>query len=257
MREIQSLRNDKLLNYFPMVLGIISGFSVFYFLYFFGAYGIQKGISYSGHSHFFRSSCFGLLTFGYLTVFEMLIKPKITITSIRDKVLWYISLVILGSQFIFILFNYFWNWQEWNVEAYLLIVKEFPLMMVMPFTFYLIVERFVGGKKEKTNYIVFKSENNKDQLKIKIEDFLYVNSSGNYITVCYATNNTVKEHLIRKTLKFLEKELVVFSKIKRCHRSYLINTSNIQTIKEIKGKVFAEMKGVRVPVSKQYQNQFL
>ena len=49
------------------ILGLISGFSVFYFLYFLDAFSIQKGISYSGHSHLFRSISFGLLTFVYQT----------------------------------------------------------------------------------------------------------------------------------------------------------------------------------------------
>ena len=103
---------------FPVILGFISGFSVFYFLYIFGAYGIQKGLSYSGHSHLFRSICFGLLTFSYLTAFEAWIKPKLNITRLGPAILWYLSLVLLGSQLIFLLFNFFWNWQEWNLEAY-------------------------------------------------------------------------------------------------------------------------------------------
>ncbi|WP_299836453.1 LytTR family transcriptional regulator DNA-binding domain-containing protein [uncultured Tenacibaculum sp.] len=257
MLKIKSYNNTKTSTFFPIVLGLISGISVFYFLYFFEAYGIQKGTSYSGHSHLFRSFCFGIITFVYLAFFEFYLKKKFAINAVKQKVFWYVFLVFFGSQLIFLLFNYFWNWQEWNLQAYLLIIKEFPLMMIIPIGFYLILSELVSHKKIENTELIFQSENNKDRLKIKAEDFLYALSSGNYITVSYASENSIKEHLIRKTLKLLEKELEDDSNIKRCHRSYLVNTSNIQAVKQEKGKVFIEIKEHKLPVSKQYQEEFL
>jgi hypothetical protein len=99
------------LRLFPVLLGLVSGFAVFYFLYFFGAYGIQRGLSYSGHTHLFRSVSFGILTFGYLAVLEAWLKPRLKVTGRWYLVLWYVGLVVLGIQLIFLLFNYFWNWQ--------------------------------------------------------------------------------------------------------------------------------------------------
>ncbi|WP_296705816.1 LytTR family transcriptional regulator DNA-binding domain-containing protein [Algoriphagus sp.] len=245
------------IKFFPIILGLISGFSVFYFLYFFGAYGIQEGISYSGHSHLFRSLSFGVLTFAYLTAFEIWLKPKLDITSLRSSIMWYLSLVLLGSQLIFILFNFFWNWQEWNLEAYGFIMKEFPLMMVVPLSFYLVLKKITAPKNPNLSYLSFQSENGKEQLKIKLQNFLYANSSENYITISYTLNGQSKHHLIRKPLKDLEQELKAYPEIERTHRSYLVNRLNIQAVKQLKGKVFLEVKGTSVPVSKQYQPQFL
>lgn len=242
---------------YTLILGLTSGFSVFYFLFLFGAYGIQKGISYSGHSHFFRSISFGVLTFIYLTAFETWIKPKLNITRLSHSILWYIGLLIIGSQLIFLLFNFFWNWQEWNVEAYLLIVKEFPLLMALPLSFYLVLKALIKPSNTKEDYLFFHSENNKDRLKVRLQDFMYANSSENYITIFYTSNSKSKQHLIRKPLKVLEQELNSYPEVKRIHRSYLVNSSNIQAVKQLKTKVFVEMNGMSIPVSKQFQKHFI
>ena len=252
--RFSKLYSPKLL---PVIFGFISGFSVFYFLYLFGAYGIQKGLSYSGHSHLFRSISFGLLTFAYLTAFEAWIKPKFKIKRIGTAILWYLSLVFLGSQLVFLLFNFFWNWQEWDLVAYGLIIREFPLMMVLPLSFYLVLKRIAAPKKVNVSYITFQSENGKDQLRINPQDFLYASSSENYITISYSSDGQSKQHLIRKPLIALEKELKAYPEIERTHRSYLVNRSNIQAVKQLKGKVVLEINATRIPVSKQYQQQFL
>ena len=244
-------------SFFPVILGFISGFSVFYFLYLFGAYGIQKGLSYSGHSHLFRSISFGILTFAYLTAFEGWLKPKLNITRLGPAILWYLGLVFLGSQLIFLLFNFFWNWQEWNLESYGLILIEFPLLMVLPLSFYLVLKKILTSQNSNVSYITFQSKNGKDQLRINPKYFLYANSLENYITISYTSDGQSKQHLIRKPLKALEQELKAYPEIKRTHRSYLVNSSNIQAVKQIKGKVLLEVNGTSIPVSKQYQHTFL
>lgn len=244
-------------RYFPVVFGILSGFSVFYFLYFFEAYGIQKGLSYSGHSHLFRSISFGVLTFTYLTIFETWLKPKWAKGRWLNQTAWYVGLVMLGSHLIFILFNFFWNWQEWDLIGYGLIIKEFPLMMVLPLSFYLVLKAMIKPKGINADYLLFQSENGKDLLKVKLSDFMFANSSDNYITIFYLSHNQSKQHLIRKPLKVLEEELKTHIEIERAHRSYLVNRRNIQAVKQLKGKVHVEINGHSLPVSKQFQTHFL
>lgn len=248
---------NTLLKLSPLLLSLVSGFAVFYFLYFFGAYGIQKGISYSGHSHLFRSACFGLLTFSYLFILEAWIKPKLKITGLKRTFFWYTALILIGSQLIFVLFNYFWNWQEWNLQAYLLILKEFPLMMVLPLSFYLSIMALLKPKAPGDEFLLFQSENGKDRLKIKLQDFLYANSSENYISINYLSHHKNKKHLIRKPLKILEEELKAYPEILRIHRSYLVNRIHVQNVKQTKGKVVIEIFAESLPVSKKYQDVFL
>ncbi len=238
-------------------LGVLSGISVFYFLYFFAAYGIQKGLSYSGHSHLFRSLSFGTLTFAYLTIFESWLRPRWATTRLVNVAAWYALLVILGGQLIFILFNFFWDWQEWNIEAYALIMKEFPLMMILPLFFYFALKAIPKPKAIEEKHLLFQSENGKDQLKVRLKDFMFANSSENYITISYTSNNATKQHLIRKPLKVLEQELKANPEIERTHRSYLVNRHNIQSVRQIKGKVHVEINETSVPISKQFQKHFL
>lgn len=167
------------------------------------------------------------------------------------------GLVLLGSQLIFLLFNYFWNWQEWNIAAYLLIMKEFPLMMIIPLLFYILINSSFKSNSKAGNYFSFKSESGKDLLKIKLKDFLYANSAENYITIHYLSNGKIKQHLIRKPLKVLEEELSSHHEIIRSHRSYLVNLNNIQNIKQSKGKTFIEIYANTLPVSKKYEEQLI
>jgi hypothetical protein len=251
------LNRNTFKKFSAVLLSWVSGFSVFYFLYFFGAYGIQQGMSYSGHSHLFRSISFGVLTFTYLLVFESWVKPKLKIKGIKRSMLWYMALVLLGNQLIFLLFNFFWNWQEWNIEAWALIQKEFPLIMIFPLFFYLSIMAVLKQKVQEVDYLLFQSDNGKDRLKIKLKDFLYASSSENYVSITYISGHQNRQHLIRKTLKNLEGELKTHPEIVRIHRSYLVNRAHVQNIKQTKGKVFIEIGTASLPVSKNYQNDFL
>jgi len=107
------------------------------------------------------------------------------------------------------------------------------------------------------DFLLFQSENGKDRLKLKLQDFLYANSSENYITINYLSNHLNKKHLIRKPLKVLEEELSAHPEIVRIHRSYLVNRIHVQNVKQAKGKVLIEIFAESLPVSKNYQEVFL
>lgn len=238
-------------------LGVISGVSVFYFLYFLDAFSIQRGLSYSGHSHLFRSISFGILTFFYQFILEVWVKKRLNLSTIGKQIAWYIGLVFLGSQLTFVLFNFFWNWQELDWMGYGLIQMEYPLMMIFPLSVYLLIQRIITMKTPKVDYFTFCSDNNKDQLRMKLEDFLFAKSSENYITIYYKAKQGFREHLIRKTLKNLEIELTGFSSVKRNHRSYLVNTLNIDHVLQKKEKTFIQIESFSLPVSKKYKALFL
>ena len=241
----------------PLIFGLISGISIFYFLYIFGAYGIQKGISYSGHSHLYRSITFGLLTFTYLSILETWIKPKLKVFGFKNTFLWYVILIFIGSHLIFILFNFFWNWQELNLESYLLIQMEFPLMMIFPLFIYIGLSSILKSKSKEEIHISFQSENGKDNLKIRMQDFLYAKSLENYIEIVYLVNNQSANHLIRKRLKVLELEFKNIPEIVRSHRSYLVNRLNSRSVKQSKTKFHVEVGSEMIPVSKQFKDSFL
>ena len=132
-------------------------------------------------------------------------------------------------------------------------------MLVFPFALYFIMLYVTRGKAhfDTDVYLSFQSFNGKDLLRTKLQDFLFANAAENYVTIHYKTNEENKQHLIRKTLKALEEEFQSFSEITRIHRSYLVNTSNVQAVKQNSGKVFLEISGQEIPVSKSFQKDFI
>ena len=63
-----------------------------------------------------------------------------------------------------------------------------------------------------------------------LSQFIYAQSEGNYVTIFYLDDSTLSRKLIRLSLKQLEVQFKNHSQVKRCHRSYLINTEHIITI---------------------------
>jgi hypothetical protein len=75
------------------------------------------------------------------------------------------------------------------------------------------------------------SENKNEDFSIKLQDFICVKSEGNYVDVYFYDNNkNIENQLIRTTLVKLEKSLVNYKNIKRCHRSYLVNLDVIDKV---------------------------
>lgn len=103
--------------------------------------------------------------------------------------------------------------------------------------------------------ILFQSDNGKDQLRIPLQHFLFANSSKNYVAICYQGQSGSKNHLIRKPLKAVEDQLKACPEIVRIHRSYLVNTTKLQAVKQHKGKTTVEINGMDLPVSNQFVDQ--
>ncbi|GAA4281067.1 hypothetical protein GCM10022260_14880 [Gaetbulibacter aestuarii] len=107
------------------------------------------------------------------------------------------------------------------------------------------------------NLMTFSSENGKDVLKIKPDDFLFAEAMENYVAIFFDSKGKTKRHLIRKPLKILAKELENYSGILRIHRSYLVNTYQIHSVKQTKGKVLINIGDKELSVSKKHQKNFL
>ncbi len=113
-------------------------------------------------------------------------------------------------------------------------------------------------KKTNPNAIIpFKGNSNKEKLKLRLKDVLYIESDDNYVVVHFTANRKLKKMLLRNTIKKLEAELFPYGVI-RCHRSYMINPINISR-KEKTSKGFnLFIKGFEqlvVPVSKSYTSE--
>lgn len=114
--------------------------------------------------------------------------------------------------------------------------------------------------KEKTNagpavFIPFYDEKDALKLTIKSSDLFYLESTDNYVTIYYSDGGATKKYLLRNSLKRMEELLRKYPVI-RCHRSFMVNISQIKMVRKGKKGYEIEMNlpDRRVlPVTKTYE----
>lgn len=108
---------------------------------------------------------------------------------------------------------------------------------------------------EKTITVEIQEESVKESpIVMQLSEFVYAQSEGNYITIYYLDDNKLMHKLIRLSLKQLEIQLENLSQIKRCHRSYLINTQHIIAIDGNARSLTIQLDNVAtsIPVSRSF-----
>jgi len=83
---------------------------------------------------------------------------------------------------------------------------------------------------DKTEIINIVSENKSEKISIELNKLICLKSDGNYVNVYFYKNGTIKKQLVRNSLTKLMKQLIIFENIKRCHRSYIVNFSNVEKV---------------------------
>jgi DNA-binding LytR/AlgR family response regulator len=108
-------------------------------------------------------------------------------------------------------------------------------------------------KREADEWIILTAENGKDQLKIKSEELLFIESADNYSNIISFSNNNRKREMIRSSLKRIEGQIPL-PHIIRCHRAYIINLKKIRNIEGNAAgyKVSFHDHSDTVPVSRNY-----
>jgi hypothetical protein len=102
--------------------------------------------------------------------------------------------------------------------------------------------------------IEFVSDNLNENIVVQLSDIILVKSADNYIEIIYREGTDIKRHIIRSTLKSVETQLKPFSSFIRCHRTAIVNSTQIQRINTKFGSYSLSLTeyGEEVPVSRQY-----
>jgi hypothetical protein len=108
----------------------------------------------------------------------------------------------------------------------------------------------------QTNTIRFYADNEKDFVEFDINDFLYIESSGNYVELYILDSGKIIRKTIRNTLK---RSLYFFTntpEIIQCHRAFIVNTNKITNAKgNSQGlRLSLENCETEVPVSRGFVN---
>lgn len=95
----------------------------------------------------------------------------------------------------------------------------------------------------------------KESLDLQASDFLYAEADGNYVAVCYRTEQGMQRKLLRLTLKQAEAAVTGHATILRCHRAFLVNMSRVRKVEGNSQGYRLHLEGcagVEVPVSRAY-----
>lgn len=102
------------------------------------------------------------------------------------------------------------------------------------------------------------AENKNDRLQLKLGELLYLTSADNYVEVIYRLESGLENTLLRGTLKKFGQQLT-HPAIVRCHRSYVVNLSQVINISGNAQGYVLKLRGNDdiIPVSRSYADQVL
>jgi DNA-binding LytR/AlgR family response regulator len=106
--------------------------------------------------------------------------------------------------------------------------------------------------------ITLKDENAIVKLVLKTENLLFIQSADNYVEVNYLENGVLSKSLLRNSIKKLEPTFRN-TPIIRCHRSFIVNTNNIELAKKTSSGYNLKLNQVSeltIPISKSYISEF-
>lgn len=104
----------------------------------------------------------------------------------------------------------------------------------------------------RETFVVKLAGSTSESVTLAIADLLYVEAVGNYVRVYYLHDGEVQSSMLRATLKHVENVLRPYPRIVRCHRAYLVNTEQVETVKYKSGTMHLIIKhsNETVPVSR-------
>lgn len=106
--------------------------------------------------------------------------------------------------------------------------------------------------------IIIRSEQERENLLLSLEDLLYIQSARNYIEVFWRdSSGETRKALLRNSLKNAEQQLAGNPDLIRCHRSYIVNFRNVVKVTaNAQGfRLFLEGRKESIPASKSYEDK--
>jgi len=139
---------------------------------------------------------------------------------------------------------------------YVLIKELNHEIQVLENEIYMFQDVYKTSNASKEHPVLIYDENKNIELELQIDDFLYAESSNQYVLIYYSNANSIKKHLVRARLKTIVKTLKHFP-VEQCHRSYAINLLHVKSLIRKDGKTYLIMNTIKnkeIPVSKSYLN---
>lgn len=107
----------------------------------------------------------------------------------------------------------------------------------------------VKQKLKKTTDLLVLGNKKYDKIRIRFSNLVFVKAADNYVEVHYLENETLKQKLIRSTLKEIKQKV---PELIQTHRSYLINKSHVVRWDNKKTLCLTQAE---IPVSETYRQK--
>jgi len=135
------------------------------------------------------------------------------------------------------------------------LIGAFPILFALLFVRMRSLERSAPPTATSPSppLICLQSSNGKECIRLAEQEIRWIASDKNYVLIGYLDNGTFKKHVLRNTLKAIEAQ-VTNTALRRCHRSYLVNTACIQHVAAHRDGLQLQLHDVPdvIPVSQRY-----
>lgn len=267
-----------------ILLSLVLGKIVFLFLYIFRPFDIGQLDNNPLH----YTLGFGLITF-LITIFSVFLSP-ILFPKFHNPNIWTIgkaSFFFLVILLFISIANWYYNLQVARPKGVLessLLYYVFLTILVgfFPLLFYVFINERKANKqrnsvaqklsntKKETQIIstedniadttiTLVADNKKDNFTFDLKDLMYISSEGNYASIFYIQNDSIKEELLRNSLNNVEYQLVAYKSVVRCHKSFLVNAQQVLKMQGNARGYFLQLPNLNflIPVSRTFPKEFL
>lgn len=239
---------------YKWLITVSSGVFMFLSLYVYRVYHIDEVVSLTGHGMLFRALTHALIIALVFFLVESFISPYLQVHDRVKPLITAALATLMGLQLTFLAFNYFYYWTVLSWRSYFQFYYEYPLILIIPLALSYLMDQINRPQSIASEGLIsISSDNQKEHFQIKSEHLLFIKSADNYIEIYFRSDQQVRKLLLRKSLKDIEQTYSGSGNLVRCHRSYLINPTNVDLLSKSSSKIELTIAGMTVPVSKKYE----
>ncbi len=217
-------------------------------LVFYRAFGLEPGVSASGHPLWIRGLSYALVVFGALFLVEYSFDQ---LARVYRRLLQF----LVSYYLVFCTLNFFWFGIDWQWSSATSLFIDYSLFW-LPVLF---LDWLFTKSSSKSDFplairdkLIFKDEQGKTELRIRANDLRYIKSDGNYVEVFYQDENQLQRKLLRQKLKNCLEEYP--QDLFQIHRSYLVAPAAIEEVFWHSKQASLELKGgVKLKIGQAFQ----
>lgn len=148
-------------------------------------------------------------------------------------------------------FSIFWGFIKIAFSVAIVPVSVYLIFLYLAYKDVRYAQEIADENPIEKHEILLRSANESEVIRTTYEDLLCIKSNDNYVIVYSLVDGQSSRYMIRNTMKHIESQLESHGLVK-CHRSYLVNTSKIQSIdgNVTNSKLTLEGLSTPIPVSR-------